>query len=122
MITDLEIYRAANQLVNRYGQDAEFEAAMRADAMIEAGDIDGQRVWQRILNAIDELQRDRPGLADRILAVVVAFFREGHGPGRNRDDARAGVMREDLANLAHLAGVGGCDDDVPARVERFTQR
>ncbi len=29
MITDLEIYRAANQLVKRYGQNAEFEAAMR---------------------------------------------------------------------------------------------
>ncbi len=37
MITDLEIYRAANQLVKRYGHDAEFEAAKQADAMLEAG-------------------------------------------------------------------------------------
>ena len=29
MISDLEIYRAANQLVKRYGEDAELEAAMR---------------------------------------------------------------------------------------------
>jgi hypothetical protein len=41
MITDLEVYRAANQLVKRYGEDAEFEAAMRADAMIERGDPEG---------------------------------------------------------------------------------
>ncbi len=60
MVEEIEIYRAANQLVKRYGQDAELEAAKQADAMLEAGDIDGQRVWQRILNAIDELQRDTP--------------------------------------------------------------
>ncbi len=60
MITDLEIYRAANQLMKRYGQDAEFEAAMRADAMIERGDPEGLAVWKRILRAVDELQRDKP--------------------------------------------------------------
>ncbi len=60
MITDLEIYRAANQLVKRHGQDAEFEAAMRADAMIERGDPEGLAVWKRILRAIDELQRTEP--------------------------------------------------------------
>ncbi len=26
-----------------------------------AGDIDGQRVWTRIMKAIEELQRQRPG-------------------------------------------------------------
>ncbi len=66
MITDLEIYRAANQLVQRYGEDAELEAAMRADAMLEAGDLEGQRVWQRILKAVDELQRDKPNQSETI--------------------------------------------------------
>ncbi len=33
MIPDLDIYRAANLLVKRYGEDAPIEAAMRADAM-----------------------------------------------------------------------------------------
>ncbi len=60
MITDLEIFRAANQLVKRYGQDAELEAAQRADAMLEAGDLGGQRVWQRILKAIDDLVAQAP--------------------------------------------------------------
>ncbi len=60
MITDIEICRAANQLVKRYGEDAEFEAAMRADAMIEAGDPDSGAVWNRILRTVDELLRAKP--------------------------------------------------------------
>jgi hypothetical protein len=37
MILDLDIYRTANLLVKRHGQDAPLHAAMRADAMLEAG-------------------------------------------------------------------------------------
>ena len=29
---------------------------MRADAMLEAGDLDGLAVWKRILRAVGELQ------------------------------------------------------------------
>ncbi len=32
MIPDLDIYRSANVLVKRHGQDTPIEAAMRADA------------------------------------------------------------------------------------------
>ena len=41
MIPDLDIYRSANILVKRHGQDAPIEAAMMADAMLEAGDLEG---------------------------------------------------------------------------------
>ncbi len=34
---------------------------MRADAMLEKGDLDGQRVWLRILKAVEELLDTRPG-------------------------------------------------------------
>ena len=51
MIPNPEIYRAANILVKHHGQDAPIEAAMRADAMIEKGDLDGYAVWKRILLA-----------------------------------------------------------------------
>ncbi len=35
---------------------------MRADAMLEAGDLEGQAVWRRIIRAIKELQnREPPG-------------------------------------------------------------
>ncbi len=29
---------------------------MRADAMLEAGDLDGYAVWKRVLRAVEELQ------------------------------------------------------------------
>ncbi len=36
-------------------------AAKRADAMLEAGDLDGNAVWNRVLRAVEELQRVEPG-------------------------------------------------------------
>ena len=33
---------------------------MRADKFLAGGDIDGQRVWQRIIKAIDQLLSERP--------------------------------------------------------------
>jgi len=39
---------------------------MRADAMLEAGDLDGLAVWKRILRAVGEIQRAEPGAAVRI--------------------------------------------------------
>ncbi len=61
MIPDLDIYRAANVIIKQYGPDAPIHAAMRADAMLEAGDLDGAAVWKRILRAVEELQRADPG-------------------------------------------------------------
>ena len=60
MIPDLDIYRSANILVKRHGQDAPIHAAMRADAMLEKGDLGGCAVWKRILRAVEELQRTEP--------------------------------------------------------------
>ena len=45
MIPDLDIYRTANVLVKQHGQDAPIHAAMRADEMIEKGDLDGYAVY-----------------------------------------------------------------------------
>jgi len=60
MILDLDNYRSANLLVNHHGQDAPIHAAMRADAMIEAGDLDGYATWKRIIKAVEELQGTVP--------------------------------------------------------------
>ena len=57
MVSDLDIYRSANVLVKHHGPDAPIHAAMRADAMLEKGDLDGYAVWKRILRAVEELQR-----------------------------------------------------------------
>jgi len=49
--SDLDIYRSANVLVKQHGQDAPIHAAMRADAMLDKGDLDGYAVWKRIVKA-----------------------------------------------------------------------
>ena len=66
MIPDLDIYRSANILVKQHGQDAPIEAAMRADAMIEAGDLGGYAVWKRVLRAVEELQGTAPKSGDAV--------------------------------------------------------
>ncbi len=61
MIPDLDIYRSAQVLVKHHGEDAPIRAAMRADALLEAGDLDGLAVWKRILRAVGELlSKERP--------------------------------------------------------------
>ena len=60
MIPDLDIYRSAQVLVKQHGDDAPLEAAMRADAMLETGDLNGYATWRRILRAVEELQGQEP--------------------------------------------------------------
>ena len=61
MISDRDIYRSANVLVKQHGADAPIHAAMRADAMIDKGDLDGYAVWKRILRAVEKLlSKERP--------------------------------------------------------------
>ena len=57
MTSNLDIYRTANVLTREHGADAALEAAQCADAMIEKGSLDGQRVWKRVLAAVKEIQR-----------------------------------------------------------------
>ncbi len=59
MISDLDIYRSANVIIRQHGEDAPIEAAMRADTMLERGDLDGYAVWKRIVKTVDELLADR---------------------------------------------------------------
>ncbi len=42
-------------------KDAPIQAARRADAMLDKGDLDGYAAWRRILRAVEELQRVEPG-------------------------------------------------------------
>ncbi len=60
MIGEADIWRSAAQIVDRYGEDAPLGAAMRADAMLEAGDLDGLAVWKRIKKAAEELLQEPP--------------------------------------------------------------
>ena len=59
--SDLDIYRSAKLLLDQHGEDATLEAAMRADKLLAAGDLDGKRAWLRIIAAIEEMQRTELG-------------------------------------------------------------
>ncbi len=39
MTSDLDIFRSANELIKQFGDAADIEAAMRADACLAAGDM-----------------------------------------------------------------------------------
>ena len=45
---------------------AGLHAAQRADKLMAEGDMEGRRVWHRIGDAIDELQRTAPGTGDSV--------------------------------------------------------
>ena len=61
MTSDIDTYRCAHLLIERHGDDAPIEAAMRADELMETGDMDGRAVWLRIVKAIEELlSKERP--------------------------------------------------------------
>ena len=65
MTSDLDIYRSANELIKQHGEDAPIHAAMRADELMETGDMDGRAVWLRIVRAVEELQsQERPDDAE----------------------------------------------------------
>ena len=61
MTSDLDIYRSANELIKQHGDAADIEAAMRADARLAAGDMEGEAVWLRIVKAVEELRQREPG-------------------------------------------------------------
>ena len=66
MIPEIDIFRVAHLLVKRHGEDAPIEAAMRADAMLDKGDLGGYAVWRRILWVVAELQKEIATAGDQI--------------------------------------------------------
>lgn len=58
---DVTLWRAAAELMNAFDEGAQGEALRRADAAIDAGDIDGFNRWKRVARLIVEMQsRGRP--------------------------------------------------------------
>ncbi len=66
MIPDLDIYRSAQVLIKQHGEDAPIHAAMRADAMLGKGDLDGYAVWKRVVKAAEVLMRTEPGPGGKV--------------------------------------------------------
>ena len=57
MTSDLNIYRLAHVLIGQHGEDAGNDAAQRADALLDRGNMEDAAVWLRVLEAVEELQR-----------------------------------------------------------------
>jgi hypothetical protein len=66
MIDDHDLWRAAQLMIKRHGEDAPVAAAQRADELFEEGDLDGAAVWRRITAAIEDLQRMVPKTGERV--------------------------------------------------------
>ncbi len=65
MTSYIDIYRSANELIKQYGDAADFEAAIRVDERVAAGDMEGEAVWLRIVKAVEELlSEERPADAE----------------------------------------------------------
>lgn len=60
MPEDIDIWRAASELIKRHGDLAPIEAAMRADQFGEKNDYAGYAAWVKIKAAAEELLRDKP--------------------------------------------------------------
>ncbi len=51
--------------MTQHGDEAPIHAAMRAHAMLEKGDMEGEAVWLMIVKAVRELlSEERPGGAE----------------------------------------------------------
>ncbi len=61
MISDREIWQAANAMIKRYGDDAASEAEFRADALLVEGDAERYTVRRRIIEAVEGLSGSEPG-------------------------------------------------------------
>ena len=61
MTDDIDIYRAAKVMIDRHGDDAPVHAAVRADAMLDRGDMEARAVWLRIRVAVEEMLRTEAG-------------------------------------------------------------
>jgi hypothetical protein len=60
LIPEIDIWRAAQFMLKRYGERALEESAVRADELALAGDDDGAATWRRIMVAVTQLANKTP--------------------------------------------------------------
>jgi len=58
MSSDPEVYRAANLIIQKYGDGAIIYAGARADKLRADGDEQGNNMWLKVLDAVQELLTD----------------------------------------------------------------
>jgi hypothetical protein len=60
VIPEIDIWRAAQLMLKRYGEQALEESAARATELRLAGDDDGAATWHRIMEAVTQLANTTP--------------------------------------------------------------
>jgi len=60
VIPEIDIWRAANLMLKRYGEKALEESDARADELAAADDHNGVAVWRRIRDAVVQLANTTP--------------------------------------------------------------
>jgi hypothetical protein len=60
VIPEIDIWRVANLVLKRYGDEADIESAIRAEELAEEGDHNGAAVWRRVTDAIGQLANTTP--------------------------------------------------------------
>ena len=60
MIPEIDIWRVANLMLKRYGDEADIESAIRAEELAEEGNHGGAAVWRRVIDAIGQLVNVTP--------------------------------------------------------------
>jgi hypothetical protein len=60
VIPEIDIWRVANLMLTRYGDEATTEGTKRADELAADGDLAGVAVWLRVIDAIRQLAITTP--------------------------------------------------------------
>jgi hypothetical protein len=60
VIPEIDIWRAANLMLKRYGETADEQSVMRAEELAADGDHDGAVTWRRITDAVLQLANTTP--------------------------------------------------------------
>ena len=60
MISEIDIWRVANLMLKRYGDEADIKSAIRGEELADAGDWAGEAVRRRIIDAIGQLKNTTP--------------------------------------------------------------
>jgi len=53
-------------MIRQFQTDAAVTAALRADALLDQGGIEGFMVWKRVVAAINELARNARGMGEAL--------------------------------------------------------
>jgi hypothetical protein len=60
VIPEIDIWRAGNLMLKRYGEKALEQSAIRAEELAADGDHDGAAIWRRITDTVRQLANTTP--------------------------------------------------------------